>query len=1007
MPDSVARQPRPQRPPHATSYLLAAAALALSAPAQDPPSAPSVDRLVNATTASVQETGDLTVDRAGRIWVAWQSRRHRHGRPGVLVQALHADGRRCGGERLLGADLQTAKRPALAAAGTAVWAAWDSTPTKTSAPCRVLLQRVDGAAAAAAQPRPVHDTGRGAQHGVVLAPRADGGVTAVWTEASGPGTSTVWRRSFDAAGAALGAAAALAPPLGSTARQGPSSIAAWPDGRSVAVWATRPGAGGPGALWARRFAADDAAEGPALSLDTDGDALEPCVATIDRAGFVVAWLRPAATGCAVMVRRFDQEARPQGPAHTVSPAGTLQSGAAVVAGADGRACVLWNRHDAYGTADVLHRWLDAPGTPLGPERRATHAHRGSQARPIASGKRAARLCPDGTLVAAWSGDGGLGDAQGAHLAWTAPATPSEGIGPARSERTSTAAPAPHDPPVRTRVPRVAAQPFGGDPNPEPRGDFGFVGIVNTGWDPPDPHLAVGPNHVVQVCNGGIAFFGKDGTRLRQQVLGGGNGFFGPAGASDFVFDPEVVFDPHDQRFIVAAAEDTDPLGGGESWFLLAVSDDADPRGRWHRYRLAATALGGGGDIDSPNLASDARAIYLAADFFTGGDKYLVYALDKAPLLAGSPAPTPQSVRIDGAQSFGLPMIYGSAPALYMLQHDENRRSDRLRLHAIVDPLTTPVRTTFDLTVPSYEPPGAVQQHGTSALVQIFEARFWSCVWRDGSLWAVHHQGILPPRLRWYEIHTNGWPASGATPTLAQTGELDEGPGIATFCGAIGVDENGDALITYARSSTTEPLAIGRVSRRALDPPGVMTDHAVVRVSAGPAGGVRWGDYGQVAWDPYDPCTLWYAHEYAPGASTWNTWIGRQRLCQLAADPRRLPLAQGGTIDLRLRVPAKAGRPYVVLGSISGTVPGFALPLPSRLHIPLNPDLFTESLLAALASPALVGVAGVLDAAGEARASVPFRARPGLTTGVSLYFASIHLGTGWDFASNPVEVQLTP
>ena len=32
----------------------------------------------------------------------------------------------------------------------------------------------------------------------------------------------------------------------------------------------------------------------------------------------------------------------------------------------------------------------------------------------------------------------------------------------------------------------------------------FVGISNTGWDPPDPHVAAGPNHVVEVVNSSIA-----------------------------------------------------------------------------------------------------------------------------------------------------------------------------------------------------------------------------------------------------------------------------------------------------------------------------------------------------------------------------------------------------------------------------------------------------------------------------------------------------------------------
>ena len=71
---------------------------------------------------------------------------------------------------------------------------------------------------------------------------------------------------------------------------------------------------------------------------------------------------------------------------------------------------------------------------------------------------------------------------------------------------------------------------------EPAG-VGFPGINNTGWIPPDPHMAVGPQHVVVMTNGAIAFFTKTGTFQFQDQIEGAGGFWGSLGATGFVFDP--------------------------------------------------------------------------------------------------------------------------------------------------------------------------------------------------------------------------------------------------------------------------------------------------------------------------------------------------------------------------------------------------------------------------------------------------------------------------------------
>ncbi len=399
-------------------------------------------------------------------------------------------------------------------------------------------------------------------------------------------------------------------------------------------------------------------------------------------------------------------------------------------------------------------------------------------------------------------------------------------------------------------------------------DFGFPGVNFTGWTPPDPIIASGLEHLVVMTNGAIAFFQKDGTMDFQDEIEDSFGFWGELGATNFVFDPEVIYDPHADRFMAMACE---RATGGKSYFLLAVSDDTNPNGMWYKYRLDVTNLAGG-DIDSPNIAVDSQAVYLTADFFTGGQKYLVYILEKEPLLSGGTCQT-RDMLITGSQSYGIPIMYGEAPAMYMIEHFEASTNTKVRLHAITDPLGNPERETYDLEVPSYSPPEDPPQMGTSSRPETFDSRFWSCVWRDGSLWATHHQGSNRVMARWYEIKTNEWPSNGV-PELIQSGDIDPGPDIRTFFTAISADIYGNAAMCFARSSPNEYISIARCTRRADDPLGTMRDVIIIKNSSAPYTPGRWGDYSGVSCDPSDDRTFWMHGEYTPGDNIWNTWISR-------------------------------------------------------------------------------------------------------------------------------------
>ena len=68
-------------------------------------------------------------------------------------------------------------------------------------------------------------------------------------------------------------------------------------------------------------------------------------------------------------------------------------------------------------------------------------------------------------------------------------------------------------------------------------DSGFTGVFNTGWTPPDPHMAVGPNNIVLMTNGAIAFYDKDGTQTFQDEIEDTYGFWGSVGGDELRVRP--------------------------------------------------------------------------------------------------------------------------------------------------------------------------------------------------------------------------------------------------------------------------------------------------------------------------------------------------------------------------------------------------------------------------------------------------------------------------------------
>ncbi len=834
---------------------------------------------VNTFTHNRQTAPTLATTPDGGYVAVWGSRRQEVGTYGVFAQRLDAFGRHVGSEVHVNQSLPGMQQdPAVAVTDDGVaWIVWTSTQQDGSE--GAIVARRFALSGEALTPISdefmVNEQAAGDQQSPVIAVHAAHAAIAWVTPDPDADFTRIATRLYTHDGApATGERRLEHSPAG---RQAQVNIAARP-ADFVLAWSQSDSRNQPTAVLTTVLTpAGDRV--PVRLSPRSGMHIEPSVDAWSDGRFVVAWLqRHAGDAAYTPVARLCNADGALSDLITTTAGDGWRSGVHTTTAGDGFV-VAWNVDENVTPpqnskrwappADIWAQWFDATGVATGAPQRVNAQQAGRQTLDIAPSGRQLTVTDQGKLAAIWTGETGRDDRRGIALTVLAPSDMQAPAAPAHARRAGAADVTGLD--VYPLIPPVIDLEYNEKTvfaDKTPAGpDFGFDGIDNTGWTPPDPDIAAGPNHLVLVVNGEIRFRELDGTTTFDQPIAGSAGFWGAQGATGFVFDPVALFDTHANRFVVAAAELNDDRS--RSWINIAVSDDDNPNGAWAKYRFELSSFGG--FFDFPNLGVDEDAIYIAGDFFTAPRGNFVFIFDKAPMLVGGPV-TPVGVRTgSNPRSLGAVKHYDTAlPAGYFAQAIGGTT---LTLNAIEDPLGSATLRSFTLNVPFYSFPPGAEQLGTSNRADAIDNRIKNGVYRNGSLWLVHSvasQGVT--RVRWYEVRMNGWPASGNVPELRQTGLIDEGPGIYTWMADIHVDDVGNAVICFNRSSANEFISVQRAVRGASDPLGQFAPGVVLQESTSPETGDRWGDYAGVDEQPNAPGVLWTHNAYR--TSAWRTWVGQ-------------------------------------------------------------------------------------------------------------------------------------
>jgi len=113
---------------------------------------------------------------------------------------------------------------------------------------------------------------------------------------------------------------------------------------------------------------------------------------------------------------------------------------------------------------------------------------------------------------------------------------------------------------------------------------------------------------------------------------------------------------------------------------------------------------------------------------------------------------------------------------------------------------------------------------------------------------------------------------------------------------------------------------------------------------------------------------------------------------------------GGTSDLHVKAGSNnPNRKYLILGSITGSSPGY--PLPGGEVLPINWDIFTDIVWLLLNTPTFSNFMGSLDLSGNATATLSTGPLTGASGLVMTY--AYALNNPFDFVSNPLTIEFIP
>jgi hypothetical protein len=394
--------------------------------------------------------------------------------------------------------------------------------------------------------------------------------------------------------------------------------------------------------------------------------------------------------------------------------------------------------------------------------------------------------------------------------------------------------------------------------------FNGSNINVSGFIPPDPDGAIGPDQFVELINGAYTVYDRSGAVRARTSL---DQFWRNAGvtlAGNFTGDPRIIYDQPSGRWFASSLDGT----SSGNRLLVGVSNDANPLDGWKGFSFQA-APGTSADFDM--LGVNQSSVYISANL---GSTLAV--LPKADLIAGSIANRTVLTTTNTGGSLQPAVSLDNTDLPHPLLSDFNTPAGFNKISlvtAVGPPATIDTNGRFISIQSGLGIPVNAPQPGTNALIEVIgDTRFGSSVvLTHGNIWGV--QTVLVDgrdALHWVRI-------DASTYALKEQGMISS-PSLYYYYGSIAVDAAGDVAIGFSGSSSAQFAGAFAVVGKFDGTTTTFNTPALLQAGAAPytvtsgTGRIRWGDYSATTVDPTNPNHLWTIQEYASGPDQWSTYV---------------------------------------------------------------------------------------------------------------------------------------
>jgi hypothetical protein len=379
--------------------------------------------------------------------------------------------------------------------------------------------------------------------------------------------------------------------------------------------------------------------------------------------------------------------------------------------------------------------------------------------------------------------------------------------------------------------------------------------------PPDTAGAAGPNQVIETVNSAYAVYDKaSGDLISRHSL---RSLFTPLGSVQSLSDPVVAYDEFTGQFVIGVLDYSQ--SARLSRFDFAVSNDSDPSDGFYLQRYDMNDGVGSFDFaDYPKMGYNADAYVVSFNMFPsgGGSTHVdTLSIDKNDL-------TGYRKIVPGSHSTMTPAVMHASNPGDPMWFVETGNGSNMKVVQMTDVLSdAPTYTTRMVPVSPYSSPPSAGQPGGGSIPTV-GSRVFDAAYYGGLLVGAHTIGSGGiARARWYEFDT-----TTDSPSLVQSGTIDQGPGVYTYFPTIEINYEYDLGLTFIESSSSEYMSMYVTGQSVNDyGSGLMQTPVVTHPGTSRYTSSRAGDYSGISVDPVDGYTFWAANEYK-GDQGWNTGV---------------------------------------------------------------------------------------------------------------------------------------